>query len=407
MKYPEFVKNDAFYNLDTSQDNLTQLIALAENIKRVHHLTAKQYDSFETLIAEYLRSGIDIFQMQTGIVSHITDGKKYTVKDVVSNLEVIQPGDAYELEGTYCKEVYASQMTLGFPCVADIKELKDHPVYVNLKLEAYLSAPIFVNEELYGTLNFTSVAPRGHGFSEHEHDLISMMASSIGNFILLQQKEEKLKKLNFRMKELVGHVAHDLRGPLGSINGLSRIMLSRKMDETRLKEALSLIDEESSKSLELVNAILEQAALGTGKISLEKTHFEVLPFLEKTLKNLSLLISDKNLHVKTFIDKGLPIYADQARLSQVLNNLLINAFKYAKEDSDIEIRFEKKEDSLSCSIFNLKGQEKEEYQEAIYKSVGYGLDIIKDILELHNSKQNVSETDTSYCVSFDLPIIHE
>lgn len=404
MKHPAFVKNDVYYNLDTSQDKLVRLVALAENIKRVHLLTAKHYDSFETLIAEYLKSGIEIFQMQTGIVSHITDQKKYIVKDVVTDLDVIHPGDEYELEGTYCKEVYATQRTISFPCVADIKELKDHPVYVNLRLEAYLSSPIFVNDKLYGTLNFTSVSPRKHGFSEHEHDLISMMASAIGNFILLQQKEENLTKLNFRMRELVGHVAHDLRGPLGGINGLCKMILSRNANERSMTEALTLIDEESHRCLELVNVILEQAALGTGKVSLEKTHFKILPLLQKSLKGYALLIDEKELIINTSVNADIQLYADKARIEQVLNNLLVNAFKYAKKGSEIEIAFVSKEGHVRCSIYNLNGQNQETLQESVYKSVGYGLDIVSEILQLHDSRLEVSKTDISYCVAFDLPL---
>ena len=120
--------------------------------------------------------------MQTGIVSHITDDKDYIIKDVISPLDVIHPDDVYPLEGTYCREVYKSHKTLGFPHVGEMHELKEHPVYVNLRLEAYISAPIYVHDTIYGTLNFTSTEPRTYGFSEHEHDLISMMAQSIGNF---------------------------------------------------------------------------------------------------------------------------------------------------------------------------------------------------------------------------------
>jgi len=404
MVYPDFIDNTSFYHLDSSQDNLTQLVALAENIKRVHLLTAKHYNNLETLINDYLHSGIEIFQMQTGIVSHIEDGKKYIVKDVVTDLEVIHPGDEYELEGTYCREVFLSQKTLGFPCVADIIELKEHPVYVNLKLEAYLSAPIFVKDKLYGTLNFTSLSPRKYGFSEHEHDLISMMASAIGNFILLQEKEEKLKKLNFRMKELVGHVSHDLRGPLGSIHGLSEMAISHKHDEKTIQEIFTAIREQSAKSLELVNVILDQAALGTGKISLNKTHFKVLALLEKSLKNFSSLIENKELGVISSVDIDLQVYADEPRLSQVFSNLLVNAFKYAKHGSQVEIRLIKTEDYIHSSISNLKSQTQTDLKGSVYKSVGYGLDIVEDILRLHKSELEVTEDKNSYCVSFDLPL---
>ena len=391
--------------MDRSKSDMEQLVAMTENIKQIHHLTAKHYDSLEILIADYLLVGREIFQMQTGIVSHIIEGKRYIVKDVITDLDVINEGDEYELEGTYCREVYDSKATLGFPHVGEIAELKDHPVYVNLKLEAYLSAPIFVNEELYGTLNFTSLIPRQHGFSEHEHDLISMMAVSIGNFILLQSKENTLKKTNLRIKELVGYLSHDLRGPLGSINGLCKVALTHTMTNDKKTQIFETIQQESEKSLELVNTILDQAALGTGKIDLHKEYFTAEDFIQNALRTFSLLIKEKELNVKTSIPLALELFADRPRLLQAVNNLLVNAFKYAQKGSDIDISFIEKEEHTTCTISNLKDNKANTANETIYKSIGYGLDIVHDILKLHGTKLKLNEENNRYIVSFDLAIV--
>ena len=402
MEYPKFIDNSSFYHMDRSRSDLEQLIAISENLKAVHLLTAKHYEDFEQLIAEYLKSGIEIFQMQTGIVSHISEDKVYTVKDVISNLDVINPGDEYELEGTYCREVYATRKTIGFPCIGEIKELKDHPVYVNLKLESYLSAPIFVNNKIYGTLNFTSLVPRKHGFSEHENDLVSIMAQSIGNFILLQEKEEKLKKANLRMQELIGYVAHDLRNPIGGINSLSRMALSKNLSEEKRNSFFELIEEESSRSLELVNTILEQAALGTGKIVLDKSEFNVSEFIDTTLQTLALLIKEKRLTITKHIDDDLEMYADKARISQVFRNLLINAFKYCSIESEVIINCTRSDALVHCSILNTIANDVNSLDSNIYKSIGYGLDIVDDILKLHNTQLVSDQNQQSYHVSFDI-----
>lgn len=403
MNYPEFLDNSTFYHLDQSKSDIEQLLALAENIKRIHHLTAKHYESFEALIHDYLDSGIKIFQMQTGIVSHIIDDTRYIVKDVVTNLDAIRSGDEYELQGTYCREVALTKETLGFPHVGDMVELKEHPVYVNLKLEAYLSAPILVNDTLYGTLNFTSLKPRAHGFSEHEHDLITLMAGSIGNFIVLQEKEQNLKKVNFRMKELIGHVAHDLRNPIGAINSLSKMLLSRKMNETKTQNIYEAIFDESARSLELVSTILDKAALGTGKITLNKEVFEALGFVNENLERLSFLVSEQELRLEVSIPEGLLLFADKARLSQVFYNLLSNAFKYTPKQSAVSLVFVIKETFASCHISNRPSDTAPMLENSLYKSVGYGLDIVDDILNLHGTRREVFRDENTYCTSFDIP----
>jgi len=346
MNYPSFVNNSDFYRLDSSSDKMQQLIALSENVKRIYLLTSKHYHNFDELIAEYLKSGIEIFQMQTGIVSHITEDNSYVVKDVVTDMDMIKPGDVYELEGTYCREVAASKQTLGFPCVGNISELKDHPVYVNLKLEAYLSAPIFVNDRLYGTLNFTSLNPRMHGFSEQEHDLISMMSQAIGNFILLQEKEEKLKQLNFRMRELVGHLSHDLRNPLGSIQGLADFGLRKDQGPEKNQKFFEAISTEASRSLELVHTILNQAALGTGKLSIKPASFDFTSLMNTVISSFHSLSKEKFLTLRGDLETIQMVYADEERLQQVLSNLLNNAFKYAPSNTSVEIQTQTKNNRL-------------------------------------------------------------
>jgi len=223
MQYPEFVDNTTYVNMDISISESEQLWTMLSNLTRVHLLTAIKFESFDELIHEFLVSGIEVFGLETGIVSQITADHIYHVCDVVSPLEMLSKGQEFELDETYCREVIKSQKVLGFPEVGKLHYMNCHPVYQNLKLEAYLAAPIVVGDELFGTLNFTSRYRRERGFSRHEHDLILLMANSIGSFILLRQKEERLLALNEKMKRFVGYVAHDLRNPLGTIIGLAQL----------------------------------------------------------------------------------------------------------------------------------------------------------------------------------------
>lgn len=403
MSYPSFIDNSTFYHLDSSLNSEEQLLGLAENIKKVYSLSSKQYETFEELIGNYLKAGIEIFQMQTGIVSHITEDKNYIVKDVVTDLEVIHRGDVYELEGTYCREVYESQETLGFPAIGKMPDLKNHPIYINLKLEAYISAPIFVREKLYGTLNFTSLQARKYGFSEHEHDLISMMAQAIGNFLLLQEDQDNLEKLNFRMKELVGHVSHDLRNPIGGILGISDMALSRSMDREKLEGILKVIKDEAQRSLELVNTILDAAALGTGKISMSKSSFDMSTLVQQSIQTFQPLIEDKALVLELNVTDDMKVFADENRIRQLLSNLLSNAFKFADNQSVVEVSFVTKDDKLHCEISNSKEDSGNLTDEKLYKSFGYGLDIVREVLKQHGSELGFKDGNR-YKVFFDLPL---
>lgn len=383
-----------------------QLIGMTENLKKIQKLSTQHYDSFDDLIASYLSAGIEIFQMETGIVSHITEDKHYIVKDVITPLDVIGPGAIFELQDTYCREVYKTKRVIGLPHVGKIKEMQGHPVYQNLKLEAYISAPIFVNHQLYGTFNFTSVTPRAYGFSEHEMDLISLMANAIGNFILLQEKEQSLIQVNERLKELVGHVSHDLRNPLGMISNLAMLLNKRTdMLEERRDEFLGYIKTNADRCLELVNTILDIAALGSGKITLVKTTFNLVNIIEESIRSFELLALERSILFDIHISEGLNLNADEARLLQAFNNLIGNAAKYASEQSTIHLNAEKVGKHIIIEIRNDIDEQRMSPEPTKYssKSIGFGLEITKEVLACHQADLSITKEAGEFVVRIALP----
>lgn len=407
MNYPDFVDNDTYFKLDRSASEHDQLTAMTNNLKLVHNLTTRHYDNFDELIAAFLQAGIRIFQMQTGIVSHITEEKQYIVKDVVTPLvEILHKGDVFELEGTYCREVAKTGRTLGFPHVGEMEELKGHPVYQNLKLESYISAPIYVHGTLYGTLNFTSTQPRRFGFSEMEHDLISMLANSIGNFILLQEKEQSLLTLNNRLKEMAGYVAHDLRNPIGSIITAAEMITLFNLKGEKLEKAVDAISQSANNALELINTILNATALGTGKITLDVSPFLLTDIVTQSIANHELLAQQRQITITSAIPDGLSISGDKARLLQVFNNLLGNAVKYAQNDTAITLTGTLQENKqVLVEVSNtIASTPDRSLDDTLYQSVGFGLDIVQEILQLHGSEMVVNSDEKHYSVSFLLPL---
>lgn len=265
-QYPDFVEDIRFDRMHAERSKEEQLSAMLQNLKQVFALTTQKYEDLSQLIHAILMAGTSIFDLETGIVSRI-EGEQYTVLDVVSPLDAISPGDVFPVEGTYCREVFHSGKVLGFPQVGELLFMQDHPVYQNLKLESYLSAPIWIDEHIYGTLNFTSQTPRPNGFSEHERDLITLMADAIANFILIRDREEKLNSANQKLKKFVGFVAHDLRNPLGCIQSLAKQGIKPTTSTERRSDILNRVRNLATVTLEFVHSVLELSALGSGKIA--------------------------------------------------------------------------------------------------------------------------------------------
>ena len=406
MQYPDFVDDKEFISMDSKASEIEQLRVMLDNLTRVHLLTAKKYNDFDQLIHEYLQCGIDVFGLETGIVSHISEDEIYQVMDVISPVEALVVGLEFPLADTYCTEVFKTEKVLGFPRVGELDFMTCHPVYVQLKLEAYLSAPIYVEDKLYGTFNFTSTKPRLHGFSQNEHNLITLMANSIGNFILLRSKEAALMDLNNRLKSFVGFVAHDLRSPIAGIIGLSRLLEEQLDNDIMLRKILPKITETAESTLELVGKILNTAALSTGKMVPNKQDTSLQQLMGDANESVIDVANHRSITLQWNIDAGLHAFCDEKMIKQALINLLVNAIKYSPEGSTVEVSATKSDNGGTISIENsveVFGQGSTALP-SIYDSVGFGLDIVDTILEAHETKLRVIQTESQYLASFSLAV---
>ncbi|MBE9169460.1 PAS domain S-box protein [Pleurocapsales cyanobacterium LEGE 06147] len=164
------------------------------NLQQLHRIGTTKYDSLEELFADCLETGRDILALTTGMVGQISD-RSYIICSVLSDLTCLKPGLAFSLEEAYCKAVVESQKTITYDRVSAIASMQNHPLYQQLKIESYISAPIFINGKVYGTLCFCSTQVRSKNFDAREREMVELMAKTIGWYIAEHQLLENLEKL--------------------------------------------------------------------------------------------------------------------------------------------------------------------------------------------------------------------
>ena len=163
------------------------------NLKHLHRLTTTNYENFDVLFAEYLKTGCEIFGLPTGVIGEIVDNL-YIIRSVQSEIASLVPGLVFAVEDTYCGGVAKEKKTIAYTKVGELEGMQAHPLYQKLKLETYISTPIFVNGEVYGTLNFSSTGVRNTDFQAHSLEIIELMAQSIGRFIAAEQAEKERQR---------------------------------------------------------------------------------------------------------------------------------------------------------------------------------------------------------------------
>lgn len=136
----------------------------------------------------------EYLQVETAIVSNIT-GDVYTVLwHHERHQKSLNDGMTLPLEQTYCSLLAAHGSVLAIDHMARSR-FREHPCYRQFQLESYLAAPVWIDDELFGTLNFSSSSPRRPGFTETEKTFVNLLGRWVADIIQQQKHTEILDKL--------------------------------------------------------------------------------------------------------------------------------------------------------------------------------------------------------------------
>jgi signal transduction histidine kinase/ActR/RegA family two-component response regulator len=164
----------------------------SNTLKKLHAITADSSTETDQRIQKLLQLGIDTFNLPIALISKIVDDV-YTVEHARSPNGEVNPKDQFELGLTYCCHTLKANKPIAFAHVAH-SSINNHPCYKAFSLESYIGAPLIVEGERYGTINFSSPDARDKDFSAYELELIWLFSQWIGNEITRRKTERRLSK---------------------------------------------------------------------------------------------------------------------------------------------------------------------------------------------------------------------
>ncbi|MEJ2882884.1 hybrid sensor histidine kinase/response regulator [Pedobacter sp. GR22-6] len=155
-------------------------------------------------------------------------------------------------------------------------------------------------------------------------------------------KAEELEMSSKYKSEFLANMSHELRTPLNSILILARILKENRpenLNEDQIKYA-GVIHNAGTDLLTLINDILDLSKIESGKIDLSIEPLKPVVVRNDMEALFSELARSKKIKFHTLLDEALPesILTDQARLEQIVKNLLSNAFKFTPEHGEITLK---------------------------------------------------------------------
>ncbi|MBE9012776.1 PAS domain-containing protein [Pseudanabaenaceae cyanobacterium LEGE 13415] len=195
-------------------------------------------------------------------------------------------------------------------------------------------------------------------------------------------------------------VSHELRSPLNSILGWSKLLQTRTFEPETMKRALLIIERNAQVQVQLIEDLLDVSRMIRGTLRIALTQVDLVPILETAIANVQLVAEAKGVIVRSQIEKSIdPITGDPARLQQVITNLLTNAVKFTPSGGIVDIALSVADSSMIEIVVRDtgKGIDSEflphifdRFSQADANSsrskdgLGLGLAISRHLVELHN-----------------------
>jgi signal transduction histidine kinase len=163
------------------------------------------------------------------------------------------------------------------------------------------------------------------------------------------QMAGRLEQVEAMRRQLIGDVSHELRTPLTAIQGSMEGLMDGVLPAG--PETYRQIHQEAGRLARLVDDLQELSRVEAGAYPLAIRPVQVAALVQTTLKRFSGQAQAKNIELFADLPADLPqALADEARITQVLTNLVGNALQYTPEGGDISVSAVKQGSEIKLSV---------------------------------------------------------
>jgi signal transduction histidine kinase len=224
--------------------------------------------------------------------------------------------------------------------------------------------------------------------------ILLVLGAGLITVVISSQRAHTLGKLQM---EFAAGVTHELRTPLAVIRSAAHNLRSGVVrDKEGVEEYAKIVQEEARRLSDMVEEVLLYSETQSGRKKYALEPVDINEVLDRAITNLSPTIDFEQCELTNRIDADLPpVKADAAALTQCVQNLLSNAYKYGKIGStaqvEIEARLDLRAKQVLLSVIDhgagIDPADQSQLFEAFYRGRNIGGSIPGNGLGLHLVKR--------------------
>jgi PAS domain S-box-containing protein len=215
-----------------------------------------------------------------------------------------------------------------------------------------------------------------------------------------RRRLEELERSSRMMNEFLAMLAHELRNPLAPMRNAVTLMQLEHTASPALRNARDIIDRQLTHVTHLVDDLLDIGRLTTGKITLRIDRVSIADIVSRAIETARPLIEARRHTLSTDLPPR-PVYvrADPTRLSQILQNLMVNAAKYTPEGGRVRVSVQSADGFVTVAVAdNGRGIAKKDLGRIFElfaqgdhgtpneSGLGVGLTLARSLAELHGGR---------------------
>jgi signal transduction histidine kinase len=213
------------------------------------------------------------------------------------------------------------------------------------------------------------------------------------------EAEEALRESHRRKDEFLAMLGHELRNPLGAMRTATALLEHAEPGGPKARRALSVLQRQSSHMSRLLDDLLDLSRIARGKIVLRKETIDLRRVIQDVMDVRDAHAADRQLEVGIALPpEPIWICGDEARLAQIVDNLLGNAIKFTAPGGSIDVTLEREDGAAVIRVrdtgVGIPHEELPEIFEPFRQGtqdvaratggLGLGLSLVRGLVELHD-----------------------